>query len=79
MMACESYSNSDLIPDKLIDPPVENRQSGRRQNLQDQPEYSFIAYPNLRDFALAREDLKKRSSTRRLHKDEQFTFDDVFA
>ena len=55
------------------------RAASTSKEYQGQTEYSFIAYPDLREFALAREDLQKKSLDASFAQYERFTFDDVFA
>jgi hypothetical protein len=55
------------------------RAASTSKEYQGETEYSFIAYPDTREFALAREDLKNKILDASFAQYERFAFNDVFA
>jgi len=55
------------------------RAASTSKEYQGETEYSFIAYPDTREFALAREDLQNKILDASFAQYERFAFDDVFA
>jgi hypothetical protein len=55
------------------------RKASTSKEYQGETEYSFIAYPDMREFALAREDLQNKVLDASFAQYERFAFDEVFA